>query len=178
MTISIHYPTGARDQQLQPVSIHVDPSGNCLPPWTGEKKDQDAAPSRREKQRHGSVSSRSSRSSSPSVDRQQKIKSSVSPKGIRRSVMSDAFSEKLGVVGGQLSTDTGPPVIKVQSPKLIESLDDDYDPVRFQKPFIRPAKVSIIYQTAWLLDLISLCQIVPSDVVFAPEKSRTIRRYF
>jgi hypothetical protein len=131
---------------MQPVSIHVDPSGNCTPPWTTEKTDN-APLSRKGKQRAGSVSSRSSRSSSPVIERQQKIHaaSSASLKESRKPSVSDSFSNALQDVVRKSSSvsDTGPPVIKMQSPKLVESLDEDYDPVRFQRPMTRPAKVSL-----------------------------------
>lgn len=174
MTISIHYPTGRRDQQLQPVSIHVDPSGNCIPPWTAEKTTDNAPSSRREKQRAGSLSSRSSRSSSPIVEKQQKNNSSSSAylKDGRKSAVSDSFSDPFqgGARNPLSASDTGPPVIKIQSPKLVESLDEDYDPVRFQRPLTRPAKVNLyclslnlqcIRQQLHLDDSIQLCHFRP-----------------
>jgi hypothetical protein len=42
MTISIHYPTGTSERQMQPVSIHVDPFGSCNPPWAVDKSDSNS----------------------------------------------------------------------------------------------------------------------------------------
>jgi hypothetical protein len=118
-----------------------------------------------DKPRRGSASSRSTRSSSPPAERQRKSfenRENESPGARPLTTQMATLGLSSPLTGRQTTSafeadDTGPPVIKLQSPKLIETLED-YDPVRFQRPVLKPAKVitKIIICFYFLFDITRL----------------------
>ena len=151
MTISIHYPIGGNDRALlQPVSIHVDPAGNCEPPWNGDRSKIDPASSSNIGRHRESSSSgyrkvgRVSRSESPDTDRSRKsfeTKKLDSPKFSASKSQTDfpvsgTAAAQRHLRNTPIDVEALEPSQKLQALKLVESIDD-FDTLRFQKPIGR-----------------------------------------